>query len=687
MGNSGLERKGGWRRKPMFNVDPIGFFIIAMFVAFPALIFTIFIYSRWTNYRESRLEKQAQRAYQNAESALSKNDLQRAIQHLKKYLKLRPDDGESYLLLSRAYMKAQSWSDAEKVLFNSEVMKLPDTQINEAFELLRQLYHKGHLTAEGLGKCHQYFNDKCKPPIPFLVYLMAEIVAQSEEYDELEKIEIFQMAKQVGWEEKNCNKELFQIAENLYRRYAHITNPQFFVQRKVPLFSEMISEPKNNIYGRSVNVCLYRGQDQSIAKILHAGHANATICRRVSSLFYNTYLELASQETDLLVAGATHITPAPLSGSTAKESTEKDIEKAISLFHDGHNLMEALFKLKQEQENDPITQFLQGLNQLKEEMGLVSVTELPLEHYEKTRKKIEELVERAKTEERPIVYHHCSDPNEPAESIIFMPYYLLNDSSPSTILTLALDESEFTCEDFQQLRSLHRTAIVREMKGDAELRKQIYEEWKKEHEEMKVSWEDQIQQMSEAEKNAPTLPIHSQVSYNPPRIIRLENPDYVSPHEYLTKILPGLIHSDQQWINRMDELLKKIDSAADERGGKIDKINLSALVDSFLRNWELAFLEASNKQLYENWLSKRRSLVWIHLYRLLSKRSINFKMLCEENVVFNVIQSGSRFLITPYYLLDGNDHLIIFDKANGVIQYINYWQRRKPEYFNWKNPL
>ncbi|GEM_PF-6599461 len=154
---------------------------------------------------------------------------------------------------------------------------------------------------------------------------------------------------------------------------------------------------------------------------------------------------------------------------------------------------------------------------------------------------------------------------------------------------------------------------------------------------------------------------------------------YISRQETLEWNLPNLIRTDNHYISEMEKLLNKFNETDPVREKKIDLINLSTLIDAFLRNWSPVFLpDQSAQNTYKIWCKRQRKKVWRKIHQALKSQRVRMEPLQVDNVIFSVHSNNSkRVHVTPFFLTTDKDYAILVDSRYGIPYYINSWQHRE----------
>lgn len=109
------------------------------------------------------------------------------------------------------------------------------------------------------------------------------------------------------------------------------------------------------------------------------------------------------------------------------------------------------------------------------------------------------------------------------------------------------------------------------------------------------------------------------------------------------------------------------------------------LIDSFLRNWDLSFVDNSMDSPYESWLNESRNQVWSKIDKQMRAININILPIVNESTVFKVRKDGSNFVITPYFIANFNDTVAVRSLSDDLIYYENSWNNRVSNYLEVEN--
>jgi len=498
------------------------------------------------------------------------------------------------------------------------------------------------------------------------------------------------------------------------------TDGRFFKSEAGAVFPEMFSEPPHNVYGSAVTAWIYRWENGTIAEVIVTGHAESKVCIPASIQLYETALSLNPRAEDLLAAGTGRflgVTP------QRRAVLEQDpaVEEYRSLQDERSNLYSKLFlqqerlrllpeetkekvnqeiaelerqmkqansKLQEISQKGVVREYLRpqrleqlvaSLRQLEVETGLVNVVDgLEASLLSDTRRAVEERVVLGQHfPEHPVLISQLRLLGA-QQHAIFLPFYYTSSpaggqSSKASLpyLVIELDADELTIP--QSVLESHLDALVEEAKRDVQRRKEFYEKELWEAEKTKAELESLIDtgRMSPDE----LIYITNRVNLEEARIESLSEPIPVSLREYLAAHLPMLIEKTSLYLEEAERVLSDLEEAAKPEGA-LSKINQGILLDSFLRKWDLVFLDSKQGQAYEDWLRDQRQRVWSRIDQKLKDSGINPEVLKQENVVFDVSLVGNRWRIIPYYIANG-DFTLVIDPRNGIIRYVHYWGLRQ----------
>jgi len=127
----------------------------------------------------------------------------------------------------------------------------------------------------------------------------------------------------------------------------------------------------------------------------------------------------------------------------------------------------------------------------------------------------------------------------------------------------------------------------------------------------------------------------------------------------------------KQSAKRLEELL------ADP---KASAINNYSLLDSFLRGWELSFLDNSRKSPYRTWLETNRTTVWEEIFRQAKARGLNIEPIVSDQTVFQVRDNGQTYTIRPLYVGNYADTVATKGSHRSLVSYHSPWSERKVVY-------
>lgn len=141
------------------------------------------------------------------------------------------------------------------------------------------------------------------------------------------------------------------------------------------------------------------------------------------------------------------------------------------------------------------------------------------------------------------------------------------------------------------------------------------------------------------------------------------------------------------WMGRLEFAAEADRSAgafralADSFAGKQDdprmrRIVEQCTVDSFLRGWQLSFIDASLEKQFERWIGDARDRVWEEMFRLAAAQGVDLRGVVREGTVFLVRTEGRRVRVQPCYVASLGTAAIVRDQAKGMYIYESSWSTR-----------
>ncbi len=455
------------------------------------------------------------------------------------------------------------------------------------------------------------------------------------------------------------------------------------------VFAEMAAEPAHSIYGSIVHIWVYRDDQGNIAEVLITGHAASKVCVRASIQLYETAIRLDVGEHDLLGAGIGRFLgadPDELDALRQEPPVREYEELLLEIFlkrlrgEDTTKLEEQIAKLEQD---TVVRQFLRPerledlvtvMRRLQAETGLIKVAELDISIAEATQAEVERQVRLAQQLTgrgvSVVQLGHLGGP----EHAVFLPFYYTaatQADGPLPYLIIELDARELSIP--RSVLAAHLDAVLAEMRAEAERRREFAQKRLEEAEDLKRSLERDIQTGRRSEDELITI-THT-IDWDTLRVIPLPEPKQMRLGDYLRDVLPGIIESAQEQIKAAEHFLAEINKAA-EPGGRLAELNQAIIIDSFLRDWDLAFLDEAQAKAYDDWRRDQRNRVWSTIDRVLRQSGVNPQLIKQEGVVFHVRIQGNKILITPYFISDG-ELLMVIGSRDGVVRYVNSWGLRE----------
>ena len=496
---------------------------------------------------------------------------------------------------------------------------------------------------------------------------------------------------------------------------------------------EITKEPPASVVASKATVWVFRNSAGAINRLLLSGHANLPICREVSSKLYTTLIELGPKvEASLLVPGAFEVKINPSLENEPNKSIETNSPMGkLASFLKPVGILDELFHQLQQMEIET------GLVEIREldEKGKDGIHEKVLSEVRNFQwsKKDKLLIAKGETQIEDVAfmpfYSLKLGDFEPISIDIETKFiegpefdYLINRQRLSLILEMTRDAhrrkqvyTEWLSRDEDSLRRLAYdmfseilpSLTVKQMEGllveltkltvnalqtmplflqtdnlgkfivqrqVAASRVDVRALLQQYHVFNDREWNEKIQPFKIT--NIPVQGVRNYLEATLGEVGKINK--YISRLELIEGHLPGLIQTDHEWINKMDELIAKFEKKDDVRDERIQKINLETFLDSFLRGWPSFFLEdEKSQQIYQNWCNNRREVVWRAIRSKLAEIEMRIEPIIEDNVVFRVQRLNSELVrITPLCLVTNRDLGLLLSRRVGATYYINFWQRR-----------
>lgn len=109
-------------------------------------------------------------------------------------------------------------------------------------------------------------------------------------------------------------------------------------------------------------------------------------------------------------------------------------------------------------------------------------------------------------------------------------------------------------------------------------------------------------------------------------------------------------------------------------------INESALLDSFLRGWDLVFVDNSKASPYRSWLASNRTAVWGEIFRQAAALRMDLAPLVSEQTVFQVRDEGEQYRIRPMYVGELGSTKVVKSDDGKLVYYRSPWTQRQVGY-------
>jgi hypothetical protein len=105
-------------------------------------------------------------------------------------------------------------------------------------------------------------------------------------------------------------------------------------------------------------------------------------------------------------------------------------------------------------------------------------------------------------------------------------------------------------------------------------------------------------------------------------------------------------------------------------------INNYTLLDSFIRGWDLSFLDNAKQSPYRQWMESRRDGVWEEIFKQAEARHIDLSNVLSEQIVFQVREAGDQYVIKPMYVGDYWQTSVVMSEDSPLIYYRTPWMQR-----------
>jgi hypothetical protein len=468
---------------------------------------------------------------------------------------------------------------------------------------------------------------------------------------------------------------------------------------------EMMSEPPAFSYGSSINVWIVKDEARKIREIAVTGHGDSPTCRRVSGQVMSMFLEKHKEPGDLFVAGAAHMVDR---GSTERRQqleelpVVKDYRKAFKDYTNAKVLVmlrsrvagagsedktaleiaraeaaraeqrvEELKKdpsvaeyLIESKSADAMYVFAGDVREFAADNGLVIVREVPLGPIEKARARVtaaaaagapavvsfEDLLATAKTK----------------EAALFMPVLTVPEAKP---LELRIPLATLAVSSFEDARRSNRDEVEQAIVGNARQRLAVFNKTRKGDLEQQA----RCRNTSPAERRKIVKLTEGLTPDGVP--YKLEHPEEMPYGDYCEVRVPNLIRQVTEWIEGVNDLLKKVEEDAELRSGsRLEDFTYSTLVDSMLRDWRLPV--ARSQAAFDTWRGAARGNAWDALLEQVTRAGVAEDVIGGEQMIFSVQLAGPELIIRPLHVIDMARSVVIIDRAARATRVLDAWSLR-----------
>gem|GEM_PF-6124952 len=160
------------------------------------------------------------------------------------------------------------------------------------------------------------------------------------------------------------------------------------------------------------------------------------------------------------------------------------------------------------------------------------------------------------------------------------------------------------------------------------------------------------------------------------KIVRVETVVRSNKETWVNLI--GSTHSFELSANNLMSMALQIESNRSDP--VLNQILEYTLIDSFLRKWDLSFVDNSMDSPYDNWIKSARNKVWQKVNDQMLKKNISIMPIVNESTVFKVRRMGDSFVITPYFVANFDDTVAVKSRTDHLVYYENRWNNRKADF-------
>jgi hypothetical protein len=477
--------------------------------------------------------------------------------------------------------------------------------------------------------------------------------------------------------------------------------PMFVPLHGLSEFGETLEAPPSSVYGSSIHVWIYRGDDNQVREIAVTGHANGPTCREMTARVFNTYLEKQEDGDDLFVAGAARLInsvdrasinalasdPAVVSYLTLRKNLEflkfqraiaaqsgvesKEDSSALSKLE---TLISQATKELEEAETSPnvaiiakstrtaesFTAMLNDLDEFASKNGLIELHDLPYDTVKKVRDRVAEGV--AKHEDSVISFDDIQGTHPNEEVAVLVNMLRTSDGHP---VVISIPLSVVTQDRYEEASKSNRDDVEESMVGDARQRKQFYQDQQK----------DTDTELAECRTHKTGTVVLNQECTEDGVCVQTQEPQTISRQEYCAIVLPRNKNIINNWSHKVESLIDRIQKESAAVGsGKLASLDSATLIDSLLRNWDLPVARSQTD--FEYWRTQRREPIWSAIRSALRDAGLGPDAIKGENVVFAVKVTDDKVEIRPIHIVNTQRSLIIVRKKDGVTRVLDTWEER-----------
>lgn len=459
---------------------------------------------------------------------------------------------------------------------------------------------------------------------------------------------------------------------------------------------EMVSQPPSYAYGSSINVFVYRSDDNAIKEIAILGHADSDTCSRASGAVAEAIFEKPRDPQDFFIAGAgrlvAHEDPARLEALRGDANVLRYEELKIQLTildvqrrlapDNAANLNAETQKIEAEiallEQNQPVQEFrkvadtqdsmqrlFNRLQELSQDTGLVVIHEAPYSLMQRVSQRISELARSGKAQV--FAFSDLLDEEQRSdgnfEAAMALPMLMLAGDP----LHISYPDNRLTSEAFETASKVNQSELEFAMIGDAKNRL--------------IRQKDQLseytRQIEDCERLAPAQLAEDVIlneTCTDDGCFKSDKPETMSQEAYCKSTLPSHKTGVEGRIKITQEQIAKIEADRKEGGGKIDAMNLSTLIDSMLRDWALPV--GRSQEAFDAWRRDERVPAWQSLRAALRSNNVAPEAIKGEAILFQVARDGDKLVVNPYHVIDVRRSALVIDPRAGVTQVIDTWGYR-----------